>query len=144
MAAFIGAVEYVEETELANRLDLSQVLDQTGAGIARMLLLKRREFEHEKEVRLIHLAADPNGGDFLGFQVDPLELVDEIVLDPRMNQLDVENSTTVLARLDFTGAVTQSTLYKPPEGLVRKLSEVEERVFVSGVLDRGRMRGGPK
>jgi len=70
-------------------------------------------FRHEKEVRLIFNAPEHNENIF-SFAIDPVELFDEIVLDPRMGQALFARTKQQIRNMGFTKKVIQSGLYKIP------------------------------
>ena len=66
--------------------DLSQTM-------ARSLFLKRQEFSHEEEVRIIiSYATDDQriNNDNIIFQIDPYSFIEEILLDPRLIGTEIE------------------------------------------------------
>lgn len=54
LKCFIGQVKYLYKRDLLSKLSNINLLDTNGSGIAESLLYKRKEFSHEKEVRLIY------------------------------------------------------------------------------------------
>lgn len=86
--------------------------------IAKLLLLKRKPFEHEDEIRLIctnHLDAT----DLLRLSIDPYKLIESIQIDPRMSSakknafLNYFNSE----QISFKNKYIKSTLYSIPKVL---------------------------
>jgi hypothetical protein len=54
LGVFIGKVSYRPESELLKQLtNTNFVVKSDGSGVAESLLLKRTEFKHEREVRLV-------------------------------------------------------------------------------------------
>jgi hypothetical protein len=123
---FIGKVDYLEEEELARYFYDSDIfkthlLDATGAGPVVALLKKRKEFEHEKEVRLIYQDADDeSNGERKYFPMDPNALFEEMVFDPRINEAACESWKTEFAALGFSNPIRQSRLYRL--GMARPIS----------------------
>jgi len=78
------------------------------------LLKKRREFEHENEVRLIFLDVDREhvGKMAIEFPIDPNVLFDEVVFDPRLSEDEFRVRSTILMKLGCTVPISQSELYK--------------------------------
>ena len=125
MAYFIGKVEYASETDIRARFQdatfsASIVLDQSGRNQIRALLLKRPEFEHEQEVRLLHkFCADCYTGDLpvdaFHFPIDPAEVFEDILFDPRMDPDEFRRDADEIRHLGYRGLVDRSRLYQLPE-----------------------------
>lgn len=119
LCCFIGRVKYLQEDDLLNALQQVDWASSNGSGIAASLLYKRIEFAHEKEIRLIYSSlqnlseSDP---DTHQVQVDPFELIDELVLDPRMNGRIADSCKSSIIAMGFPGSITQSALYRAPRG----------------------------
>ncbi|HKI55431.1 MAG TPA: DUF2971 domain-containing protein [Anaerolineales bacterium] len=111
---FIGKVEYKTQKDLIDSLKAIDLLESSGAGLAQSLLYKRREFSHEKEIRLIY---SEGSKDICPFNINPNELFEEIVFDPRMDRLMYEAYKKAVTGSGFVNRVAQSVLYRPPEGL---------------------------
>ena len=117
---FIGRVEYAAESELLNFFANSDryvatLTDASGRGPVEALLLKRREFEHEQEVRLIYQHSEDVVEDWMIFPMNPNLLFDEIVFDPRMSVFSVTAFTNYIRSLGFTNPIRQSRLYRLPD-----------------------------
>lgn len=120
LSAFIGCVMYKEQVELLEMVNdrvmmHDKVFDSTGRGHAETLLFKRMEFSHENEVRLIYSGTQEDAVcDVFKFKIDPHDLFDEVIFDPRMD----ENLTSIykqhLVATGFRGRVDRSTLYDVP------------------------------
>jgi Protein of unknown function (DUF2971) len=124
VSAFIGKVEYKPEAELRTLLeDTSWVLTPDGKGIAKALLFKRMEFEHEEEVRLIFSDAKQQcTDDIVKYVIDPNDLFSEIVFDPRMSDEMFDIYNEHLTQVGFKGVIAKSALYKLElEGFKAKL-----------------------
>lgn len=121
LSCWIGKVTYHPRSQLKRMLEDGQGLasltvDPTGRAQASSLLIKRREFEHEKEVRLIFFSPQPRKEDVFRYAVNPVEIIEHIRFDPRLST-DV---TAVFARhlrdeAGFKGKIDQSSLYRLPE-----------------------------
>ena len=124
MSYFIGSVGYETEEDLrrlfehpANASDAA--LDQTGKGQATTLFLKRKEFEHEAEVRLLFQFCEGGCSDqrpetVWNFPIDPNTLFDDVLFDPRMDDAAFKRESQRLTALGFRKPVKQSALYKLP------------------------------
>ena len=61
--------------------------------MAQSLYLKRQEFSHEEEVRIIisYATDDPRiNNDNIIFQIDPNSFIEEILIDPRLIGTEIE------------------------------------------------------
>ncbi len=88
-----------------------------GAGMIEYLLVKREEFSHENEARLIYQTEtrDPRNKDkMLIFPLDPNSIVEEVVLDPRLSDSDATQTRNKIKAAGFVGDVRKSDLYAPP------------------------------
>jgi hypothetical protein len=119
LALFLGLVRYIPEQQfgsiLGNR-DIARtlLLDATGINQVRTLLLKRYEFSHEAEVRIVFREVKPRynvGLDIRTFDIDPNKLFEEVVLDPRAKKLTATRLERSLRRAGYAGTIRQSDLY---------------------------------
>jgi len=118
ISCFIGKVKYQTQRNLVSSLTGIDIFNTNGSGVAESLLYKRKEFRHEKEVRLIYTEGN---GAIYSFDIDPNIMFDEIVFDPRVDKhLFSAYKTAVIAK-GFPGKVTQSILYRPPKELLIKV-----------------------
>jgi hypothetical protein len=115
---FIGEVEYVAQKDLVSKLNNIDLLNTSGAGIAESLIYKRVEFKHEKEVRLLYTE---QSGRFHQFTIDPYDLFDEIVFDPRINKHLFDSYQDSLKSKGYKKSIRQSVMYKVPKGLKIKI-----------------------
>jgi len=133
LSCFIGKVRYVNPDEIRD-LDgrIAEIVSGPGASrnipVAKTLLMKRPEFEHEAEVRLIYLdqhdlkkpklgsglraLLKSNDDSVFEFPIDPTNLIEEIVLDPRMNDYSCQAYENYIRTLGYEGPLHQSSLYK--------------------------------
>lgn len=119
---FLGKVTYMKKTDLLDKLGNIQLLNTNGSGFAESLLYKRNEFRHESEVRLIYSGRDDDcKDDFFPFTIDPNDLFEKVMFDPRMEATQVVENKKKIRAHGFSGRVTQSLLYRAPKGLVFKL-----------------------
>ncbi len=120
LSVYLGRVKYRSDGEIEQimKSQFGDFMDNgVGEGLAKTLLIKRVEFEHEQEVRLIY--TDVNDRDLLqdtySFPVNPNELYEEIVLDPRLDDPYVEKSIQVIEKLGYSGPIRKSSLYRIPD-----------------------------
>jgi hypothetical protein len=120
---WIGKVKYENQDEIVATLQgllsnpdhaLTFVTDCTFLSTASILLFKREAFAYEQEIRLIFRADDDRGHDERTFAIDPNNLIDEVVFDPRMEGHQFEECRTQLQNLGYTGRIDRSTLYDLP------------------------------
>jgi len=120
--AFIGKVRYLSDRQL-RKFGNSVFEDGLNPiSIAETLLVKRRAFDHEKEVRLLYFEKTSSDGrmhDLYRYKVDPHALIDQIMIDPRLDKNEAEElKHTIRNKTGFTGDILRSLLYAPPEGMI--------------------------
>lgn len=121
---------YLEKVRYADSLEINRILqdaathldammhDSSGRGPVPFLLIKRREFEHEQEVRLLYSPETNHahkGRDYVPFPIDPNSVFDSILCDPRMKCDEVESLKTELRDLGYDNPIVRSSLYDPPD-----------------------------
>lgn len=120
ISCFIGKIKYDTTANLTKNLGDANfmrglLLDQTGYGQAYTLCFKRKQFDYEKEVRLIYNSQGKIKRNIYKFKIDPFDLFDEIVFDPRMDFKDYRRDKSELVKLGFKNSIIKSTLYKIPQ-----------------------------
>ena len=95
--------------------------EYSGAGaIVQSLLVKRNAYKHENEVRLIYISPDPTReADFVyKYDIDPLTLFDQVMVDGRVGWADFVVLKERIARWTGlpNGRIKRSLLYSPPKG----------------------------
>ena len=113
----IARIEYKDEAKFnyeLNQENLARLLNGDEERKLGFLFFKRREFEQEREVRVTVIADEDcinrskcKRGDLLKFEVDPGELIDEVLVDPCMERRKYEQ---LVCRTKF--AVPELTLCK--------------------------------
>lgn len=116
---FIGKVDYYNKKSLNGMLNNSKIisswlLDSTGAGHAKTLLFKRNAFKHENEVRILYNGNKKIKGDLFKYSIDPFDLIEDIVFDPRMDYKKFKKYKSDLKKQGFEGRIVKSNLYKAP------------------------------
>ena len=85
---------------------------------ATTLLVKRPAFRHEREVRLIFTPAhekDKASSDLFSYPIDPNELINQIMIDPRKTKQDANAlKREIKSKTGFAGQIKRSLLYAPP------------------------------
>lgn len=117
LSSFVGKVKYANSKILIEMLKdekrmSGKIFDQSGWGQASTFFFKRTEFKHEKEVRLIYFSQNDNQLDTFKFAINPSEMFDEIVFDPRMTESVYEQQKNNLIDWGFNKRIVQSELYK--------------------------------
>lgn len=120
-SCFLGKVNYLTSQKLKEYLDENidnwVYFDPTGKGLAQSLLFKRVAFKHENEVRLLFNSKfkgerTPN---FYQYRFNPLELIEDIVFDPRIEYSEFKRYKKNLIQLNFDKKIVKSKLYDMPE-----------------------------
>jgi hypothetical protein len=119
LQAFLGPVEYQGEAAIRDMIRNQggeMTFDPSGIAQARALMVKRLEFSHEQEVRLLYNLIDVASAreDRIAISIEPTELFEEVVLDPRLPTARAEELTSRLRIAGYSGAIRQSNLYKLP------------------------------
>jgi hypothetical protein len=123
ISCFIGKVEYWKVLQIKKYFENPQnaptcILDNTGKGQAKTLLIKRPEFKHEREIRII-LNADKSHvnikQNIYQYHIDDINnFYEEILADPRMLDIELKDITTELRSLGYHKSIKQSKLYQIP------------------------------
>ena len=114
----VGQVKYLSNNQI-NKWVLGQdVTSMTETSLLESLFIKRKEFSHEKEVRLIinkRIDRDNELRDiqrkFIQFPIDPNDFLDEVTFDPRLSNSDFDIYFHVLKALGYNNTVRKSQLY---------------------------------
>ena len=117
LMSFVGKVKYEGTKSLTSMLEdekrmSGKIFDQTGWGQASSFFFKRVAFKHEKEIRLIYYSQGNNTENTFKFDINPEEIFDEIVFDPRMNEVDFKVQKNKITEWGYNKVVIQSGLYK--------------------------------
>ena len=120
-SCYIGAVDYSSKAtinQLVSDVRNEKDLFHGSSGQAKSLLIKRKAFKYEEEVRLIYLdpknEAKPN---YFTYSCDVLSLVEAITFDPRMGPNLYQVFKSHLENSGYKGRIIQSGLYKNPSYL---------------------------
>jgi hypothetical protein len=118
---FVGAVQYESRSDIEDFLRGVSFFDMALGGqntnFAKTLLLKRKEFAHESEVRMLANRVGKNEtrtivDNLYRIPIDPHNLIDELCVDPRLEEADAKTLMDDLAGLGYSGDIVQSELYK--------------------------------
>jgi hypothetical protein len=116
---YLGKVNYKKQSDLvAHARTIKENLEKNPETktVAEAMLLKRTAFQHEKEVRIIHLTADSNAKDDLYyFSIDPHKVIQSILVDPRASDVRFKTIKRYFSKVcSYKGSINQSQLYKLP------------------------------
>jgi hypothetical protein len=119
---FIGEVSYASrgiiEAFLAKTSFWDIALGGQARSFAETLCIKRQEFAHEHEIRLLfHDAQNQHmGATVVPFPFDTEALIDSVILDPRMSDAEFQSAKNEIASCGYSREIRQSELYKfsPP------------------------------
>lgn len=114
---FVGKVAYETEAGLVAFLRNAGQLQISPERFARSLLLKRRAFKHEAEVRLLYFGDPRQYADGLyRYRVDPHTLVTQIMADPNRDRKHwLKEREAIKTATGFAGQIKRSKIYDPPE-----------------------------
>lgn len=118
-ASFIGKVKYENLQDIRNDMLVpgfaKNVLhDFSGRKYLDTHLIKRKEFEHENEVRLLYNVesnSPDTNYDIKKFKINPNNLFESILLDPRVSDLNQKIITDTIQQLGYTNPIEKSDLY---------------------------------
>jgi hypothetical protein len=109
----IDYVNYADEDEINRWLQSNSPMNYWAFGELQRegLFVKRREFEHEKEVRVI-MQTHKEEKDYIEIDFDPYKVFREIVIDPRVSEDEFTRQRDNLIARGFDGnKIKKSTLY---------------------------------
>jgi hypothetical protein len=120
-SSYIEKVEYFSTPKLKEyvnkNVDKWVYFDIDGRGLANSLLFKRKAFKHENEVRLIYNSKFKGykNSDIFKYRINPLELIDDIVFDPRIEYAEFKRHKKNLEEFRFDKRIVKSILYHIPD-----------------------------
>ena len=114
---FIGAVEYKSRKEIEEFMNNTSFWDIAiggqNDGFAKLLCIKRLEFQHENEVRLlIHDNNNIGKNGRFGIDIECENIFEEICLDPRLEEDSYEELKEEIKKYIKSVPIIQSELYK--------------------------------
>jgi Protein of unknown function (DUF2971) len=122
----IGKVRYLNPKEIREWIEDQKSDIINDKTLTESLFIKRKEFIHEKEIRLIiHKnidREDENRGiekNHIKLQVQPNELIEEITFDPRLDHDKFITYKKVVERMGFTNRVNKSKLYAFEQPIIK-------------------------
>lgn len=115
---FVGKVLYKKEKELKAHVHNGGTLPLNSISFAQSLLLKRRSFKHESEVRMIYFG-DAKNYDAKGlyrYSVDPHQMVTQIMADPNRDRTKwLADKDSIRKATGYEGEIKRSKIYDAPE-----------------------------
>jgi len=124
----VGKVEYLSDKALMNIANTT--FDDSGIGVEeifRSLLVKRRAFIHEKEVRLLYQELDDDAfsNNLYRYAVDPHFFIDQIMIDPRKSYKEFKTLEKIIRKTTgFKGEIKRSLLYTLPKGITLDVTDI--------------------
>ncbi len=115
--SFIGRTRYLRTKEMDDYFNSLFVETIGPEQLAKTLLVKRKAFKHEEEVRLVHrnLFGMPATDGLFRYTVDPHDFITQIMIDPRMDSTAaIGLKKEIKRRTGFTKMILHSKLYEAP------------------------------
>lgn len=113
----VGSVEYKSTPKIKEYYEVVKEKEVTQELLFESLLIKRRAFSHEREVRLMYCAmfGSPDEKGLFWYSVDPQKMITQIMADPNRSRT---NWNTEKARIQsqtrFCGEIKRSKIYDAP------------------------------
>ena len=119
---FIGKVKYLNNKKMmdfANTVFIGKI-NPEAYELAKTLLIKRPAFKHENEVRILYFRSENgNSGDIYKYEIEPHELIDQIMIDPRLDYAEFKKmKLDIKSKTNFKGRVLRSLLYATPKDMI--------------------------
>jgi len=125
----IGKVEYLFEKELIKRAKstFGNNGEITFGNLFKSLLVKRKAFRHENEIRLMFLDWVNGAGSekLFKYSIDPHKLISQIMIDPRVSYENFRKiKTDIEKKTGYKGDIKRSLLYRLPEDIVVNIEKI--------------------
>jgi len=117
----IGEVEYPFTSELRrkySKISEKDIIDNFNDHLLDSMFLKRNEFNHEKEFRVIIRGLYPNIKSirelpyFIFFPIEPNDFIESIAFDPRLGNIAYGTNREVLEKIGYSGKTLRTNLYR--------------------------------
>lgn len=124
----VGKVKYLTEKALMGIANTT--FDDSGIGINdlfRSLLVKRKAFLHENEVRALYqeIDDDASNGDLYKYTFDPHSFIDQIMIDPRRSSSEFKVLKDIIRKTTgFGGEIKRSLLYTLPKNITLDVTDI--------------------
>jgi len=128
LMCFMGRVNYLDRNEIEKNVGESVVehVISDAKRIANTLLLKRSEFSHEQEIRILfHDIRSKNNSSIFQYEIDFNEFIEEVTLDPRSNDDELKMLSDFLRGCGKNVDVNKSSLYSFSAKKIRLSTRVE-------------------
>jgi hypothetical protein len=111
----MSQVKYFERKAIEDFLRQSSFTSLLSGGqniqFAALLSIKRTEFAHEKEVRLLRHTNNPPG-DWLQGRIKPNNVIETVTFDPRLDETKVLRRKSQLKKAGCNASFEESKLYR--------------------------------
>jgi hypothetical protein len=114
----VGRVEYKTTSQIKAIYDGNKSAEVSMQLLFQSLLLKRKAFSHEREVRLVHcvMFGSLDGQGLFWYDVDPHEMISQIMADPNRNRTKWNTEKDqIRSQTGFRGEIKRSKIYDAPE-----------------------------
>lgn len=114
---YIGKVQYELQTDIDRNVQSLSPIDPNDflKEVIKGAFVKRKEFEHEKEVRIVRMLDSEQtrgSGPLMQFPI-PADFIDEFCIDPRADTAIVSELTSKMTTIGIpTNKIFQSQLYQ--------------------------------
>lgn len=111
---FMGMVNYSAREDIESFLEGSVVehLVRNEKKMAKTLLLKRNEFRHEQEMRILYYDVNSRNQDSIfQYEIDVKEVIEEVTVDPRSGDDELQMLSMYLRSSGVDAEVNKSSLY---------------------------------
>jgi hypothetical protein len=115
----IGLVEYKNENKILKYINEKKPFIQGRFDLLESLFIKRTEFYHEEEVRLVIHKIIKFEDEIKGtipenitLDIEINNFIDEVTFDPRLNENEFLNYSRILKKNGYKNVINQSLLYK--------------------------------
>lgn len=123
----IGQVSYLTKAQINKWIEKQNEKLINDKTLMKSLFIKRKEFSHEKEVRLIiHKNIDKEDEEkgiehtHIRLEIEPNELIEEITFDPRIRKDTFETYKQVIKNMGYTNKITKSKLFEFEPLIIKK------------------------
>lgn len=118
---FMGKVEYLERASIEEKINSYKIeYFAKSKNTANTLLLKRNEFKHESEVRILYQDIQSGSGDVIyQYDFNFKSLIEEVTIDPRATSDELNMFSDYFSKIGVTAPVNQSGLYSFTPGKIK-------------------------